>query len=189
MKQDAYSTHQFSLMASVLATNGPVVEFGGGYYSTPLLNAVARIQARKVYTVENSPRVFEELKAKYEFRNHIFRFLPYWEWVFDETNFSPNDMIDYDWLHLQQCQNVHKEGGSPRWGVVFIDQGPVGVRRIALDFFSDKADYVVIHDSEPEHDNVYGYSAVFPKFKYRKSFSSFTGPDTTVLSKFIDIDF
>ena len=50
---DGWSTHQFPLITAAMNTEGPIVEFGCGNYSTPLLHAIAKKQQRE-FTVYSS---------------------------------------------------------------------------------------------------------------------------------------
>lgn len=43
---DGWSSHQYPLVTAAMNTTGPIVEFGCGNYSTPLLSAIARAQGR-----------------------------------------------------------------------------------------------------------------------------------------------
>lgn len=47
-----YSTHNEALAYAAAVTTGPIVEYGCGYYSTPLLHGLAEAQGRMLYTLE-----------------------------------------------------------------------------------------------------------------------------------------
>ena len=59
---DPFSTHQALLVAAMLKTQGPILELGGGWYSTPLISAFANIQQRVACMVETSESFLQQLK-------------------------------------------------------------------------------------------------------------------------------
>lgn len=123
-------------------SEGDVLEVGTGYFSTLLLHWLAHVYKRSVYSYESDPYWYKRaLKANSEFHK-----------VYKVGN----------WDELP--------GGSPpsgkRWGVVFIDHSPAERRTLEIERFADKADYIVIHDTEPEQEPHYRYSKIWPKFKY-----------------------
>jgi len=63
--QDPYGTHQKALERAVRETTGPVVEFGGGQYSTPLLAEVCRREGRELVTVESDAEWAKALGGKF----------------------------------------------------------------------------------------------------------------------------
>jgi len=78
-----------------------------------------------------------------------------------------------------QIENIH-------WGLAFIDHKP-GLRRIIdIRRIANNAEYIVIHDSEPQTERDYKYSEIYPLFKYRYDYTK-VRPNTTVLSNFHNI--
>lgn len=75
---------------------------------------------------------------------------------------------------------------SIHWSVVLIDHRPGERRPIDAARLKDKADFIILHDSEPELDRFYGYEKIYPLFKYRFDYTKFL-PNTTVLSNLIDV--
>lgn len=55
MSDQAWGSHLVPLMASLLATNGPVLEVGVGYWSTPMLDGFCKAAGRPFVRVENAP--------------------------------------------------------------------------------------------------------------------------------------
>lgn len=118
-----YSTHMSTLLAALQATDGKVIEFGGGPSSTPLLHWVCKAARRKLLTYESHPKYYE----------------------YEHTFTSP--------LHkIQLVENWNETIVEPA-GVVFIDHHPSGRRHIDAIRFKDSADLVVIHDTERDDDN------------------------------------
>lgn len=71
------------------------------------------------------------------------------------------------------------------WSVVLMDHRPAERRIIDIERLKDKADFIILHDSEPELDKFYLYRRVYPLFKYRFDYTKFL-PHTTVLSNFFN---
>lgn len=55
---------------------------------------------------------------------------------------------------------------STKYGLVLVDHKPDFRRKLEVEKFKD-SDFLVVHDTEPENDNLYGYSEIYPLFKYR----------------------
>ena len=74
---------------------------------------------------------------------------------------------------------------STHWSVMLIDHRPAHRRRIDARRLKDNADFIIMHDSDMERDRVYGYTEIYPLFKYKYDFTK-VKPHTTVLSNFKD---
>jgi hypothetical protein len=74
---------------------------------------------------------------------------------------------------------------SNDWDIAFIDCRPAVVRHQLARHLKDKAQFVVLHDSEPEIDRFYVYHRIYPDFKYRYNFTA-VKPNTMILSNFSD---
>jgi hypothetical protein len=133
---DLVATHQRLLLASCLRTQGPILELGCGWYSTPLLHEIARAQQRKVYTVDNN-----------------------WDWLAEYQKFDTeyHEIILIGWWG--ELLKKVKEG---YFGVVFCDQGQPAEREYAIRELVSKADVFVLHDTEEGfaygYDRLLGYS-------------------------------
>lgn len=183
MKVDPYSTHQSLLVSALLASSGPVIELGGGYYSTPLLSTFAHYQQRPIYTLETNEWVYDRIKS-FESKFHRIHIMPgfrFAEGRFDrERGVDIRTYIERQQTKLRALCVVHRH-----WGLVFIDHAPGFLRSPALEFFADKADFVSIHDSE--HVDHYNLKVAFAAFQYRYDFSAYR-PNTTILSNFRSCD-
>lgn len=71
-------------------------------------------------------------------------------------------------------------------GVLLVDHRPAIRRRIDALRFKDFAEYILLHDSEPEIDRFYRYSGIYKHFKYRYDYRKCT-PNTTVVSNLSDL--
>ena len=74
VKMYGYSTHQPLLVAALLSTDGPILEIGGGFYSTPLISSFANQLGRKAITVETS-KEFSKVLKQFETPLHEIRWM------------------------------------------------------------------------------------------------------------------
>jgi len=132
-------------------SKGPIIELGGGIYSTPLLHWLCFDTKRKLATYETDLEYYH--KALKQYNSSFHSIIPIIDW-----------------------SRIPTEG----WKVVFIDNLPKLERKENIKRFKD-ADYIIIHDTNPNWDYKYKYSEIFPLFKYRKDFKEY-GVWTTVLS-------
>lgn len=132
-----YTTHMTMLVKVLLASEGDVVECGGGVFSTPLLHWLCKYMNRELTSYENHPDYYA-FERMFQSRQHRIRFVDDW------------DKID---------TKTHR-------GVVFIDHHPPLRRMIETLRFKDSADFIIIHDTERE-SREYNLPEVFSKFKYR----------------------
>lgn len=75
-----------------------------------------------------------------------------------------------------------------RLGVIFIDCAPGEIRRELIEHWADYANVLVIHDSEPTAEYVYGLTPVLSNFKYRVDYRPEGKPHTTAVSNFVNIE-
>jgi len=75
-----------------------------------------------------------------------------------------------------------------RLGVVFIDSAPGEERKILIKNHANSADVVVVHDTEPGCQNIYGITEVLNDFMYRLDYYPEGIPGTTILSNFINVE-
>ena len=117
---DGWSTHLEALAWAVFRSQGAIVELGGGNYSTPWLHS---IPDRDIWTVE----------ADVEWEGHLRR----WE--------GPRHHVIHD-----ARMEIPWEAARP--GVVFIDHDQATPSRAdsIRQARARKADYIVVHDTNPE---------------------------------------
>jgi hypothetical protein len=72
-----------------------------------------------------------------------------------------------------------------RYGTVFVDNSPASQRLPMIQRFADKAECLVVHDTE---DKQYDIEEELNKFKYRYDYTKVT-PHTTVVSNVNDLTF
>ena len=125
------------LVKVLLASNGDVIECGGGVFSTPLLHWMCKYLDRELITYEQEPSYYQ-FEHTFQSRQHRIRFVK-------------------DWDEIKIPEHV---------GMVFIDHHPPERRMIELERFKDSADYIVVHDTE-RTTREYNRDEVFALFKYR----------------------
>lgn len=159
LKTDVLSGSHLPVLADiVLKTNGAVLEMGMGLNSTPLLHWVCTAHQRQLVSLENDIKWIEPNKAF-------------------ENEFHKVELIkDWDKAKID----------STHWSVVLIDHRPALRRKVDAVRLKNRANFILLHDSEPEINRFYGYSRVYPHFKYVYHYRK-VKPFTTVLSNFINI--
>lgn len=63
-RMDGWASHQYPLIQAVMHTTGPIVEFGCGNYSTPLLSVIARRTGRQ-FVMVSSDREWAQAFTRY----------------------------------------------------------------------------------------------------------------------------
>jgi predicted O-methyltransferase YrrM len=151
-----WTTHIPMLIKYVQMTDRTILELGSGVFSTPLLHWLCAEKRRSLITFEDHPEYYE-FARQFKSRNHRVVFLDDWDKLQPEEHYSVV-FIDH---------NNNKGDNSSR-------------SEIALRF-KDKADYIIIHDSDVTKE--YGYENIWSYFKYRYDWT-FCKPYTSVLSNF-----
>lgn len=155
---EAYSTHQPLLLASVVATDGRIVELGTGYYSTPLLQAIGTVQGREVLSFDNDR-----------------------DWMNKFTYEKPHKGFCIEWSDL------HRYGEDLRCDVAFVDAAPADVRASLVDVMRRWATIIVVHDTETEQRHNYPkVEEALQSFKYRVD-DKRRGAWTTAVSDVFDL--
>lgn len=132
-----YTTHMGMLLMVLFNSKGPVIELGGGPFSTPLLHWVCKMQDRELITYENEPDYYA-FERQFQSRQHRIRFVENWD-------------------DIEIPEHV---------GMVFVDHHPPERRMIETLRFKDVADFIVIHDSE-RVAITYNRPEVYDQFKHR----------------------
>ena len=135
-------------------TDGPILELGMGF-STMILDMMCCLTKRPLVSYENDRKWYEKSLV---YASDFHQILLAEDW----------DKIDIDSTH---------------WSVAFIDHRPALRRRVEAKRLKDNADYIILHDSEPEINKFYRYTDIYPLFKYRYDYTR-CKPYTVVLSNF-----
>jgi len=144
---------------SFYGSHMPILSIMGmGIYSTPLLDIMCHESKRPLVSYESDPVWFRENRG--------------WESDYHKVNFVKN----YDQADIENTQ----------WSVVLIDNEP-SMRRITdAKRLARHANFVLMHDSEPESNKFFKYTRIYPLFKYRFDYTR-CRPNTTVLSNFVNL--
>jgi len=156
-----YTTHMMVLIRAVQMSTGPIVEIGGGLFSTPLLHWLCAEERRRLVTYEDNPDFAPFLKS-FTSRSHTIHLIEDWHQIDLKTH----------------------------WGLAFVDHDPINDlknitkrRQEMVLQLKDKADYIVIHDS---NDKGYGNGEFWNNFKYVYHWTWAT-PNTSIVSDIKEI--
>lgn len=156
-KKSLYGSHLPILARVMDITDGPVLELGMGIYSTPLLDLMCHESKRELISFDNDPIWFNENKK--------------WESDYHKVYF----VEDWDKILL----NRH-------WSAALVDHKPARRRMHEIRRLAKIANFVIVHDTEPESDRFFKYSWIWKYYKYRFDYTK-CRPNTTVLSNFVDL--
>lgn len=149
------------LIKAVQNTDGPVLELGAGLFSTPLLHWLCAETGRKVVTYEDTQEYYK-FARKFRTETHEVNFVTDW------------DKTEFDKL---------------KWGVVLIDHA---AKRRTVDALRLKnlAQYIVLHDTQEEAWQHYGYKELWSNFKniYHWEYDLSNLPRTSVVSNISDLN-
>jgi hypothetical protein len=156
------SSHIPLLSRIIDVSEGDIMEIGTSDFSTLFLHWMASVFKRNVYSYENDPvRYMKTLKSNSKYHKVFFV---------------------HDWDEIPE-----KSPTGKLWGVILVDHSPAERRIEEIKKFADKADYVVIHDTEPDRENEYHYSGIWPFYKYIYHFNKIS-PWTSVVSNSKKLD-
>jgi len=178
MQMNPFGTHQALLVAAMLETQGPILEMGGGNYSTPLISAFANSQRREAHTIETGPAMYQFLKR---FSTPFHKIWPVsgYDFAVDGRFLPRADTTRAQYIAIQAdfLRDFCKAHPQP-WSVVFIDQAPGYLRGPAIEHFADAAEFIVTHDTELVEP--YGFECL-STFRHRWE-SRLHVPHTTIVS-------
>jgi len=159
-------THLPVLVRAFELSEGDVLELGTGFFSTNILRWLCEMSGRTLYSYETG-----------------------WSWY----NIAIRKPVPFQ--KVIKIDNFDDAPIDKHWGLVLIDHSPTRRRIIDIKRLAYLADYIVIHDTNPEHDGEkndpkkkgYRYSEIWPLFKYRYDFTKYN-PNTTVVSNFFPLE-
>lgn len=143
----SYGSHLPALLRMVSATHGPVLEFGCGYWSTPVLHEVCGVQQRALTSFETDPVYLAE---------------------FEYLRAGEGAKTSHALVHLDQWI-VPEDLWDRRFAVALIDCAPPAARLPLLEFSRRHVDLVVCHDTDPEVEKTYWADAL-STFRYRRDY-------------------
>ena len=148
-----YGSHLPILMKIAQITSGPILELGGGLWSTPFLHWECFRTERKLVTYEHHPVYYRSLE---QYRRP-------WHEVFLAEDW---DAIDI----------------SGPWSLALVDHDPLDRRPIEAGRLLH-ADYVVFHDATDPARDRHDYPSVWRKFKYQHLFNKVGSPSMILSNK------
>jgi len=158
-KKAQWGSHIPILSRVLDITDGAVLELGTGVWSTALMDLMCAETKRKVISYDNDPAWFDANKERWQSDYHDIRLIEDWDSIDLKEHF---------------------------WSVAFIDHKPASRRKNDMERLANLAQFVLIHDSEPESDKYFKYSWKYKFYKYRYDYTK-CRPHTTVLSNFVDV--
>ena len=162
MSLHAFGTHQPLLLGACLKTKGMIVELGSGFYSTPIVHSVSLAQRRPAVTLDTS-RMYVNFMSRYANKDHRVLLSDPMLMLGETGKFEDLEGHGNQYYVDRQAIRFEKLFGSvDDIGVVFVDHDPAFLRQPAIEWFADRATYIIAHDTEsPTH-----YHYDFSKFKY-----------------------
>lgn len=151
-----WASHLPVLIKTLERTTGPVLELGGGLFSTPYLHWMCHVQNRRLIT-------YDHVERYYEFEKQL-----------------ANEM--HDVIFVEDWDKVEF---NDYYGVVFADHAPAERRVVEIERLKDKADFIVVHDTELRHEYEYNYKSIYPLFRWNVKYRE-AMPHTSVLSNKYD---
>jgi len=146
------------LVRAFTLSTGDVLELGTGYFSTAILRWLCEMSGRTLYSYETSNEWWKRATREKAPFHKVFKIDN-----FDEAKIDRH------------------------WGLVFVDHSPVRRRKVEIERLANLADYIVIHDTNPQFEKAYRYSKIWPLFKNRYDFTKYY-PHTSVVSNFYSLE-
>lgn len=156
------ATHVPLLVRVFDLSEGDVLEVGTGWFSTLILHWLAHTYRRNVYSYESKDHWYNKALRHQSEYHHIIKV--------------------GSWDELP----AGKSPSGKNWGLVFIDHSPEARRHVEIERFKDLADYIVVHDTQPEDDAKYQYRDSWKFFKHKKDWKR-AKPWASVVSNFKDL--
>ncbi len=199
-----WATHQPVLYEIATHTDGPIIEFGCGNGSTPLLHAICRATNRLLISIDDDEDWVKQFAQKYvgdgyEEDNsgwHKFFFVPGRTENTYDINYWISFLNDFDLLK------------TTSFDVCFVDQHPGLARSETIRRLKDKAKFIILHDCDcytsgeqelghllapiDAENNIPGLFDFSPSFRFSKVYfpgkpwPARSGPPTLLGSNFED---
>lgn len=150
-----FFSHMPVLAAAVAMSDGPVIEFGTGWGSTPMLHMMCGMRGRFLVSMDTDEAWARTFGDGYFCpRRHEFKVLaPATLGVVKRVEL----VEEYARSMAQACQ----------WGVVFVDCAPGEARGRVVMAFKGRAKWIVAHDYDESPTNTNGYGPLKDAFKHR----------------------
>jgi|ERR1044072_3144078 hypothetical protein len=173
MPTDDFSSHRPMLYRAIMNTaHTAFFEFGMGDGSTPLL--------RELY---NNDGFRDKDYVSYE--NNLEWFQKYLtpEYSVDEALQTGNY-----WNHFMSYQQNLMAVNTWKGSIVFIDCAPGELRKHLISKHCTSAKLIIVHDTEPGAEYVYGMNDILNTFKFRCDLIVDGNPQTTIVSNLYEFN-
>lgn len=170
---DDFSSHRPMLYRAIMNTHHVgFFEFGTGNGSTPLLQQIyaTKFRMNDCISYESDFQWYELMKSE------SLAAIPHGDKIWSLHNHT----LFYEPNYMQV--NVWK--GS----IVFIDCAPGELRKHLISKNSNIAKMIIVHDTEPGAEYVYGMQEILGSFKYRCDLIVDGAPQTTVVSNLYEFN-
>jgi hypothetical protein len=171
MPVDDFSSHRPLLYRAIMNTaHSAFIEFGMGNGSTPALRELYAnsFPDRELVSFENDYQWFE-LMLTTDYQQQ-----------FPQTAFWRNHYINY----MDNILQVNLWKGC----IVFVDCAPAELRKHLISKHSSTAKLIIVHDTEPGAEYVYGLGELLNSFRFRCDLIVEGNPQTTVVSNLYNLN-
>lgn len=171
MPEDDFSSHRPMLYRAITNTaHSAFIEFGTGMGSTPLLKEYYNNWREKDFiSHENNYEWYMKMKGP-GYTNHLV----------DNLVTHHNHSLFYS----KNLIGVNIWQGT----IVFIDCAPAELRKELISKHSGTAKLIIVHDTEPGAEYVYGLNDILSSFKFRCDLIVEGSPQTTVISNLYEFN-
>lgn len=173
MPVDDYSSHRPMLYRAIMnMRHGTFYEFGTGNGSTPVLKKIygEQFPERELVSIETDPQWFE---------------------IFYEKCYEPILLQDDALWYKHKNHFLIKAANYMNWNtfhqsILFIDSAPGEERKSLISKHAIDAKAIIVHDTEPGAEYVYGMDSILKTFKFRCDLICDGMPQTTIVSNRYD---
>jgi len=152
-----WDSHRPLLWLAATKAKNRVIEFGCGEGSTELLRGLISEPKGRFVTFETDLEWAIKCCSRYT------------------LDYLCDSVVDYFF------------SGQTPVSLTFIDCAPGEIRKTLIEKYDYKSEMILVHDSEPGAEYVYGMSEVLKSFKHRLDYRPEGKPHSTLVSNFIDV--
>ena len=171
LPEDDFSSHRPMLYRTIKnVAHNTFLEFGTGKGSTPLLKDLYanEFPEQEYVSYENDPQWYEiALNDEYT-----------------ESASGVNSANNHHLIYTENLLSINIWKGS----IVFIDCAPAHLRKSLINKHASIAKMIIVHDTEPGAEYVYGLQETLNSFKFRCDLIVEGLPQTTVVSNLYDFE-
>jgi hypothetical protein len=174
MPEDDFSSHRPMLYRAIMnVAHSAFIEFGTGFGSTPLLKKTysSHFSDKDYISYENNHEWFTNMKSS------DYQLLPF-----------TSEPAFYSGKHAMFYVRNLLEPNIWKGSILFVDCAPGELRKHLISKHSNIAKLIIVHDTEPGAEYVYGMADILGSFKYRCDLIVDGNPQTTVVSNLYEFD-